>query len=286
MNMQLTIGIANTKKADLDALTDSVSDAQYTVDQLQAVVDSLQAKSTEYTGFLNTANNNKATTLTNLNLVKDAVNSIEQLASNSKTAFNQASKASVKISSNEPTDKGLSLQMSQLINDLIFSVEVIDKISALVDKQKAANPVIPDELITLMTKATTDANDAVAKSLTALNSCYAAEAGLLEVKNLTALGTAQVSALENKVKQGSVSGSGCPEQQSLVKGVGEDSTGLLGRLQYAYDHACTEYKDTLAADQMVTHQLDHATTQLSNAETNLASLKSGLAAAQAAALAA
>ena len=70
----------------------------------------------------------------------------------------------------------LSVQIKGVIDKLIFSSQVIERLENLVIREKALNPLISDELITMITKAGTDANNAVALTLVALESSYTAQA--------------------------------------------------------------------------------------------------------------
>lgn len=298
-------GIANSKKADLDTLSSKITDTSYEVVQLQAVVDSLQSKVTEFSGFLTQAEQNKATSLTHLNLVKDAVNSMGQLADNTRVLKSQATSASDAVMGEKLADgtmldqakslnsefdsgKSLSAQLANLINNLIFSVEVIDKVNGMLNKSKQANPLIPDDLIRLMAKATTDANNAVAMTLIALNSCNAAGAILLEACNLTELESWQADNLYQILTTGDPAE--CNLQHLIDLGcnyaAADKNVSLLSLLKGAYKDACMDYENALDANNMVTVQLEYARAQLSNATTKLNSLKTGLAAAQAAAYAA
>ncbi len=177
-------GITERKKAELDALTTQVTDAQYLVNERQAVVDSLTLKSAEFTGFLNNALAQKDTALTNLNLVEDVVNTITNLMGNVAIAAAQTSAADIRIAN---TAENVNI----MVNQLIFCADLVDKLNTLITKKKALNPLISDELVSVMSQATSDANDAVAVSLTALQSCYAAMASSSEAMDITLVESAQ-----------------------------------------------------------------------------------------------
>lgn len=272
-------GIADKKKADIDALTEQVSSAEYEVEQMQAVVNAMTSKAAEFSAFLAAADADKDTALSNLNLVTDAVNKVKHLSESAKTALSQTVSAENNICATVSA-------VATLIKKLIFSVEVIDKLSALVNKQKALNPIIPDELVTLMAKATTDANNAVATTLTALTSCYAAESVLLEAKNITQLETNQADKLYDKMHLGYKSRGEILQESSFVFSLGRDATGIQALLQHRYHQAVNDYNAMLSENDVVTTQLEFAQSQLNNATIKLNSLKAGLAAEQAAAFAA
>jgi hypothetical protein len=67
----------------------------------------------------------------------------------------------------------------------------------MVNKQKANNPLVPDQLIEYMTKVGMAADNARVRTLTALQSCYVAEAALLESNKVLALGANQCQTLTN-----------------------------------------------------------------------------------------
>lgn len=275
----LSIGISNKKKADIDSLTDAINDAQYQVNQLQAVVDSMNIKSTEFSGFLTEADTNKQTALSNLTLVTDAVSSAKHMVAAATNAKTQTNTAKNGITST-------AAQMALLVNKLILSVEVIDKLANIVNKQKLLNPIIPDELITLLTKATTDANNAVAMTLTALTSCYAAEATVIESKKITDLEYTQSRRLYKKMTIGARTRTEKLDSLTFVRNLGDTATGIQALLQHAYDQSITDYDEALTASNTATAQLEYAEGQLQHAITELGSLQAGLAAATAAAYAA
>jgi hypothetical protein len=77
--------------------------------------------------------------------------------------------------------------VSLLIEQLIFSVEIVDKLALMINKKKASRTIISNELVAIITAASADANNAVATTLTALNSCYAAMASGSEANKITIL---------------------------------------------------------------------------------------------------
>lgn len=277
----LVIGIADNKKADIDALTEQVNSAAYEVIQMQAVVTSLTAKSVQFSEFLAEADANKTTSLTNFNLAKDALSSVKNVLAGITSASKQTSTAANFVSR-------VSSQMAVLINKLIFSAEIIDKLTQLMNKQKSINSLIPDDLIKYLTKATTDANTAVASSLTALTACYATEATALEANSMTEVELTQVQALYDKMIVGfDVSSAGLTANKNeFVLTLTNESTGVMALLKQGYDDAVADYQSALNANNMVTQQLQYAQANLDSASIELSSLQAGLAAATAAAYAA
>ena len=151
-------GITEEKKADLNALIIQVQDAQYIVDQNQAIVASLTEKLNNFQNFLAIADAKRTQALNNKNIVIQLVQSSKDLQSNSQIAFNEIVAADGKT-------KSLATKISDVMNKLIYSAEVINKLASFVIRKKALNPLISDELISVLTTAGTDANNAVALTL-------------------------------------------------------------------------------------------------------------------------
>lgn len=280
----LAIGIVYKEKATLDWLAIQVAEAQYQVDQCQAIVDAQTAKSLQFNDFLTAAEANKSTALTNLNLAIEVDSSVSSLRNSTGLAFKQTGTATKEI-------KRVSGEMATLINKLIFSVELIERFGQLVNKQKSSNPLIPDTLISFMAKATTDANNAVALTLTALQSCYAAEATSLRSQEIISLENDQVTQLKGTIEQttlppGPPGVVGLARDGDFMVGLTPDGTGVLQLLYQAFDQASKKYNQARNNVAIVNKQLAHAQNALATATTSLNSYKAGLAAATAAAYAA
>ena len=82
-------GITEKKKSELDALTAEVLDAQYEVQQYDAIVTSLQDKLQKFQGFLDEATSNTDSTLVNKNLVEQLVQDVIDLRKNSNITFTE-----------------------------------------------------------------------------------------------------------------------------------------------------------------------------------------------------
>ncbi|MCI4232690.1 hypothetical protein [Dickeya dianthicola] len=176
----MKIGIAEKKNAEIDALVNQVNSAQYRVNELTAVVTALTAKQAYFATLLSDADAKKDTALAHLNQVKSLVANVEELRRYSQQVQQQTEKSRSKVK--DATD-----DIALLIEQLIFSADVIEKLSGFVNRQKAANNVIPNELVTVLNQATTDANSAVALTLTALQSSYATAASADEAGSVTTL---------------------------------------------------------------------------------------------------
>lgn len=266
-------GITEAKKAELDRLANQVLRAQHEVEELQAVVNSLTAKSADFSAMLTQATANRTGALNNNTMVNQLVQSAYSLYNNSNTAY-----AGLKDS--EARLNKLATKVSKLINELIFSAEVINKLANEVVRQKALNPLISDELITLVTTAGTDANSAVALTLVALKSVFAAETSCIESEanaNLVVLNSGKFY----EVLSGKVIESLQPVPVEVQK-----LEPLQKLINDAFTAADTEYNKALQFNNEITKELNNATAALNVAQANLSSLQAGLAAANAAAFAA
>ncbi|AIR68091.1 hypothetical protein [Dickeya fangzhongdai] len=184
----MKIGIAEKKNAEIEALVNQVNSAQYRVNELTSVVTALTAKQAYFASLLSDADTKKDTALAHLNQTKSLVANVEELRRYSQQVQQQTQKSRNKVK--DTTD-----DIAVLIEQLIFSVDVIEKLSGFVNRQKAANNVIPDDLVTVLNQATTDANSAVALTLTALQSSYATAASADEAGSISSLEFRQASQL-------------------------------------------------------------------------------------------
>ncbi|EDP97186.1 hypothetical protein U8527_02525 [Kordia algicida OT-1] len=261
-------GITEKKKQEIDLLTQEVLNAEDEVQQYQAIVDSLKQKSTKLDAELATAEANKTQALNNKNSVDTLANHAKDLYQSSKLTHTESAKAESDI-------KGVAIQVNTVINKLIYSAEVINKLSNLVIRKKAINPLISDELVTMVTEASTNANNAVALTLVALESVFAAQATTIESKSAMSL-----ELLQSRKLYEFITGHKVRNDKNAT-----NKTSLLYYLDQAYNITSNMYEKTLAASEDNASQLNAAQVSLSKAQVKLQSLQSGLAAANAAALA-
>jgi len=261
-------GITESKKAELDALTNEVLNAQIEVEQYQAIVDALTQKSANFQSYLDIAESRRTQAMNNKNLVDQLIQNALDLQNNSNIAFNDMVLADSKT-------KALAQKIKQLIDKLIYSAELIDKLSIMITRQKALNPLISDDLVSKVSKAGKDANNAVALTLIALNSTFASEASNMESEAATALEYEQSMALYMSITGTNADGS---RSSSYAK-------SLKALLYKAYKKAKHDFDETQSALNITTNQLNDATIALSDSLIKLQSLQSGLAAGNAAALA-
>lgn len=263
-------GITERKKQEIDLLTQEVLNAQNEVEQYQAVVTSLTEKSTKLEGELATSEANKTQALNNKNAVDTVVNNAKDLYQSSGVTYTESSTAETNI-------KTVAAEINIVINKLIYSAEVINKLSNLVIRKKAINPLISDELITMVTQAGSDANNAVALTLVALESVFASQATTIESKSAMSLEVLQATKLYEFIIG--------TEIDDVENDVSTEKQSLKKYLYEAYNITSNMYEEVLAASNDTIGQLNAAQVSLSKAEVNLSSLQSGLAASNAAALA-
>ena len=123
-----------------------MTNAQYAVNNFQSIVNALTDKVNNFTAFLATADTNRTTTNNNKLLVNQLVQSASTLEKNAAIAVKKMDTA------NKDTQK-LGSCVQQVINKLIYSVEVLNKLSNMITRKKAVNPLISDELISMVATA-------------------------------------------------------------------------------------------------------------------------------------
>ncbi|NOQ72949.1 MAG: hypothetical protein GQ574_13150 [Crocinitomix sp.] len=259
----LMYGITEAKKAELDALSLSVINAQEKVVQLQSVVTSLTDKSNTFKADLSASADNLTVATQNQSDLADIINTANNLKNNSKIAFNEVDLA-------DGQTKTLAIQVRNSMLELIYSAEVIDKLQNLITRKKALNPLISDDLVKMIAKAGTDANNAVALMLVALNSTFTAQASVIEARAATGLELGESVSLYQSVSEPA-------DKTDLAK--------IWNLINIAYENA--KARNANAADGVndLTKQLNNANAHLMQAQIKLQSLEAGYAAANAAALA-
>jgi hypothetical protein len=252
-------GITEQKKDELDDLTIRVQNAQFIVGQCQAIVDSLSLKVTNLQGLLSTANADLSQAHNNKISIDQIVQYALDLKSNSAIAF---------TSINDANSKSVALAegVNSVITKLIYTAERLAKFSTAIIRKKALNPLISDALVSQVSTAGKDANNAVALTLIALRSAFMALASGDESKANISLENDQSGAL----------------YQLLTA---ESADALQKLLHSAYDQAESDNKILEKALEIETKDLNTAQLNLYTAQVTLQPLQSGLTAANAAALA-
>lgn len=272
-------GITERKKAELDAKSLEVLDAQQEVDQFQAIVASLTQKLNNFQGLLAMADTNRTKALSNKNIVDQLVQSTLDLLDNSSIAFNDIVLA-------DSTTKELSANLKDLMDKLIYTVEMINKLSATVISKKALNPLISDELVSMVGQAGGNANNAIALTLIALQSTYASQAANMESEAAVALEYTQARSLYQTMTGTDTTGSHITfEKNEDGNTTGPDwRSSLQTMIHQAYEDAREVYNHQHDACNSVTRQLNLATIKLNKAQVKLRSLQTGLSAGNAAAM--
>lgn len=256
-------GVTEHKKNELDALAIQVMDTQGEVEKYQSVVSALTTKSNNLQNFLAIASSNKTQAYNNKILIDQLVQRGAELESNSNIAFNEMLKASSQT-------KKLAAEINMVMGKLIYCAEMVNKLANLIVRQKALNPLISDDLVNMINIAGTDASNAVALTLVALQSTFAAQASEMEAEKAIGLEYMQAIALKK-----------------LLTGSGVDSHSASLQQLFYQASATAKVNYTLAdkANSATLTQLNMANANLNTAQVKLKSLQSGLAAANAAALA-
>lgn len=269
-------GVTERKKAELDQLALEILDAQKLVEQFQAIVDSLSSKENNFLALLAQADTGRTNALNNKNLVDQVVQNYLDLQSSSGLAFN-----SMAIADNQT--KKLALSVRDVMNKLIYSAEVINKLAALVMRKKAKNPLVSDELVTMMNTAGSDANNAVALMLVALQSTFTAQASNIQAESASVLEYYEAMKVYQFLSGTNESGKPAANPDGSVSVLYTSSLQQL--LHDAYTNAKAYYDHIYKASEITAVQLANAKMSLSQAQNQLATLQAGLAAGNAAALA-
>lgn len=265
-------GLTGKKKAGLGLLANRIADAQYDIMQLQASVAALTEKSSKFQNLLAVAEGNKAKTLSNKLLMDGLLSNTADLKNNSEIAFNEIVRANART-------KELAAGVKQLIDKLIYSAELIDKLFNMVIRKEALNPLISDELVSLIGRSSKDANNAVALTLVALQSTFTAQSANIESEAAASMEYFQAIQLY-EIITGTVSGDKPAKNSERIQAV-----SLSSMIDNAYAKAKEVYDDACIANQQIIEELNKMTAGLNKAQVKLESLQSGLAAANAASLA-
>jgi len=266
-------GITERKKAELDALELDILDAQQEVEQYRAITESLSAKLDRFRSFLAIADSNRAKALSNKNLMYQLAQSAHDLLKNSDITMKSTDKA-------QSNTAVLAKKIKDVMDKLIYCAEMLDKLANLVVRKKALNPLISDDLVSMIGKAGTDANNAVALTLIALKSSFAAQAANMESEASASLAYLQASELYQVL----VSNGNSKSQTITVLPADKDKC-LSSLLNGAYATSQIVYQKMEHACDLTAEQLRHANASLNVAQARLKALQTGLAAGNAAALA-
>ena len=257
---------------------------------MQAIVDSLTQKLDKLNTQLTAAESSKERALSNKNLADEVKNDLDNLIEASTIAIEEAVEA-------ETTITLVATSINDLINQLIYSAEVINKLAILVNKKKQSNPLISDELIDKINEIGADADNAVALTMTALKSVFTSQATTTEADSALSLELIQASKLYYYVTGVNIMGlkdgdktfqnETLEDVSSTYASVNQDKKemNIIDLLNNIYNTSVKQYNDALIASQETTSELGVAQDELAKAQASLASSQAALAAANAAALA-
>lgn len=254
-------GITEAKKVQLDHLSDEIVDAEFVVDQNKAIVQALMVNLSKFEDYFAKADANRTIALQN----KNKVRSTEQQVKYLQTLSTQT-KGKTDVAKNAMT--ALTQQVKEVVDKLIYTAESINKLGILINRKKAKNPLISDELISIVATTGSDTNTAIAATLTAMKSTFTALASVMEADAASGLEEEQVEELYQLISEGK-----------------NDHHSLSDLIESAYEQADQEYDKYRSAVEITSIQLDEAQSNLTSAESKLASLQAGFNAANAAALA-
>ncbi|WP_323789892.1 hypothetical protein [Psychroserpens sp.] len=261
-------GITEKKKSELDALKIKVLNAQHKVEQFEAIVTSLTEKSEMFEQFYAAATTNRETALNNKKLVDEVIQNARNLAQNSTIAYDEIVAADTKM-------EAVASHFKTVIDELIYSAEIINKLATTVIRKKAQNELISDELISMIGTAGKDANNAVAVSLVALESTFTAQASNIQSEAAASLQYPKSYKLLGVLTGRKFNGSKTEDHESSIE----------YQLNQAYNNAQLDYAKAKKANNDAISELGKATIMLNKAEIKLSSLVAGNQAAIAAALA-
>lgn len=267
-------GITEKKKAELDALVLKILDAQHDVGQFQAMADSLSSKLSKMQVAVSDAEGRLNGTLSNRNMTDQLLQQTIDLLSNAKITFTETGRA-------DDNAGNLAGLIKIVIDKLIYTADIINKLAGIIVRNKSRNPLISDELVNMCSKAGTDANNTVALTLTALQSIFAAHASLRETNAAMSLTYHDAMELYNLLTGNAITDAAMANDEPPA----ENNTSLRGLLYKAYADAKNNYDSAQKACIRTGRQLNHVQSLLNKAQVKLQSLQSALSAGQAAALA-
>lgn len=258
--------MADRKKADLEMRTLSVQAAEMEVNELQAKVNALQQVVDQSSINLEKAHTSKEAALKNVDGCNSLLHSVTHLHLHAQTLKKQSSQA------NALTVK-TTTEVSDLIKNLIYAGEQVNLFAEMVYKKKQANPLISDELISVLEAANAYLNAAIAATLNAFEGCYISYSTAGDVVILTHLEEKKASILLERMTG---------DKTTLSAQTSDQPKSLQPLLVRAYKLAAKEYDRSFAAQEIVIQQLGDAQIKFETVTQNLRSQQAGLDAAMAA----
>lgn len=290
---------------ELGLLNSDIKTTEGEIKKLEAQVTGLTQQQSNAAQYLDNANSNHHNAKINKGFV-------DQVSSGIIETVKKTNLMTVSTLHSGQSIKSTAGIMAELIKQLVYSIELIDTLAITINKNKQANILIPDDLVDTITAAGSDANNAMALSLTALQSCCVSMTVSEQVKSITIMEYiqslelyAQLSGNTQQIKEhvGKLNGLqalklGDAQLQELIEAIkaecplltvqtpDREQTSLINLLVQAEVKA--EEQLTTAKDVKgdIDGNLARATSELENQQTKLESLQAGLTAATAAVMAA
>jgi len=225
-------------------LMDMAMDTHNQVAQLQANVNALTEKQRKFQRMLAEAETKRTKALSDKNLLDAVLQNALELKESSAIATAEITKANAQTQS-------LATDLKDLIDKLIYAAEMINKMGNTVLKLKARNPLLSNELVASVSSNSTDADKAVALTLTALDSAIKAQTTNTIAEPSLSLTKQQSAELYERLTGNNSSGS---------------SKSLKAFIDGALSRANNNYVRLIKANAEISRQLAIATTALEKAK--------------------
>jgi hypothetical protein len=254
------------KNTAINQIMNQIATTEQELEMHQAIVNSLTEKKETAQLYLQIAEANKTQALANKNsmedLVQSALNVMNSTESTEKDILNTRLKA-VKITKD----------IKNTLDQLIYSAEIINKLSVTIIKKKALNPLISDELISRVHQSTKDCNTAIALTIIALKSTFSAQSAASQTASTITLAQKHATALYL-----TLTGTMISDDKTIIHET--PSNPAKTQLENAYEIAVLYFENALTSNAETMQQLNVALSNLNKTEQKLKSLQSGLAAYQ------
>ena len=274
------------KNRELTKLTSKIKRVQATIARYEVNVTIITQKQAVYLASLADAKINRDNADANAKYGYMVFNGIKETIKSMDTVV-------IKTNGCETGINTVSKDISKLIRQLIYAMEMVDALSVTINKKKAANILIPDDLVKAITSVSGDANNAVALCLTALESCHLAMVKSGQTTEMTILERCRsyklynlITGHEGKVNQDELKKS-IEDIKKEIKGIKNEKlpSPLLLLLDDAKNETEKRYKNIEDDKAKIDNELSESHASLEREMAKLESLKSGLDAAKAVALA-
>ncbi|WP_204346426.1 hypothetical protein [Psychroserpens algicola] len=268
--------VTDFKQAELDRLKNLVYEAKYEADYYEAIYNALSEKQTRYNASLNTSEANANQADTNKKRIDTLVQEAKQLFDDSGDLYKA-------IRHLKSETLSIDSEIKVLLENLIYNIDLISKLSNLIKTIKAQNPLISDQLVDMINTAEVDANTAFDFTFKALESSF--ETQILISKSQSAATTEYKQSLDllalliGHFKLLDVVRPGATHE---VDADAIDAKSLQDFVNDMYNAAQTNYITNAKAVELCDAELKDVTLSLDNAKLKLQSLTDELNAVEAA----